>query len=52
MCFMHQFLGHRMPSRTTQESYRLRVSDRTMVADFATVTLVRFKKPMAPTRPK
>jgi hypothetical protein len=37
---MREFLGHPMPYRTTQESYRPRVSDRTMVANLVTVTLV------------
>src|SRR2546428_3898690 len=35
MCFMHESLRHPMPSRTTQESYRPRVSNRTMVANLA-----------------
>src|SRR5215467_6870635 len=33
-----------MPPRITEESNRPRVSDRTMVANLATTTLVRFKK--------
>src|SRR5437879_2284927 len=35
MCFMHESPRHPMPSRTSQESYRPRVSNRTMVANLA-----------------
>ena len=35
---------HPMPPRITEESNRPRVSDRTMVANLATTTLVRLKK--------
>ena len=35
-----------MPPRTTEESYRPRVSDRTMVGNSAIVMLVSFKKRM------
>ena len=41
---------HPMPPRITQESYRPRVSDRTMVANFATATLASFGARMASSR--
>ena len=41
---------HPMPPRTTQESYRPRVSDRTMVGNSATVTLASFANRRAPSR--
>src|SRR6516165_798794 len=40
-----------MPPRITQESYRPRVSDRTMVGNAATVTLASFRNRRAPSRP-
>ena len=45
VCFGAQSLDNPMPLRTTPKSYRPRVSDRTMVANRATTTLVSFKKP-------
>jgi hypothetical protein len=42
--------GHPMPPRTTQESYRPRASDRTMVGNAATVTLVSFGSRSGPSR--
>ena len=41
---------HSMPPRITQESYRLQVSDRTMVGTLATVTLASFRNRRAPSR--
>ena len=41
---------HSMPPRITQESYRLQVSDRTMVGTLATVTLASFGNRRAPSR--
>ena len=39
---------HSMPPRITEESYRPRVSDRTMVGNSATDTLASFRNPRAP----
>src|SRR5229473_7767924 len=41
---------HSMPPRITQKSDRPRVSDRTMVANFATVKLASFGNRIAPSR--
>src|SRR5713101_5880167 len=41
---------HSMPPRITQKSYRPRVSDRTMVANFCNRQACEFRKRIAPSR--